>query len=125
MTAYSPIIKAIARYLSTQYPSKNSANRRNSKKEDRSGKNGDDPKSEDKDSNTAGTAGVHVWDTTPHEESTASNRRASISTHILKANEQLSRPTRSVEDILEAHPINDDNFLEWDKPKWRVYWHSK
>ena len=50
----------MARYLSTQYPNKNTSHQRKGKKGDINGKKGDDPKSEDKDSNTAGTAGAHV-----------------------------------------------------------------
>ena len=57
--------------MATQYPNKNYANQRAGKKGGRIGKKGDDPKSEDKDSNTAGTTGAHVGDITPDEESTA------------------------------------------------------
>ena len=45
ITAYPPTIKTMARYLSTQYPNKNSAHHRKGKKGDRNRKNGDDPKS--------------------------------------------------------------------------------
>ena len=41
------------------------------------------------------------------EDSTASSRGASIGSHILEAKEQSSQPTRSVKDILGAHPIGD------------------
>ena len=40
-------------YMSTQYASKNSGHKR-------------DSKSEDKDNNATGTAGAHVGDVTPH-----------------------------------------------------------
>ena len=79
MTAYPPTIESMARYLSTQYPNKYSANQREGKKGNRNGKKGDDPKYEDKDSNTTGTAGAQVEDTPlPPEESTAPSRGASI-----------------------------------------------
>ena len=110
MTAYPPTIKSMARYLSTQYPNKNSANQRKGKKEDRSGKKENDLKSEDKDSNTADTAGIYVEVTTPSEESTASSRKASIGAHVLEANEHSSRPTCSVEEILGIHLMNHDDF---------------
>ena len=64
---YPPTIESIAIYLSIQYPNKNSANQCKDNKGNGSGKKEDDPKSEDKDSNTAGTAGAHVGDTTPPE----------------------------------------------------------
>ena len=76
----------------------------------------DGPKSEDKDSNTAGTAGAHVGDTVPPEESTAFSGRASIGAHILEANEQASHPTRSVEEILGAHPIGNKDFWGGTNP---------
>ena len=110
MTLYPPTIKLMARYLSTQYPNKNSANQRNDKKGDRSVKKGNDPKFEDKNSNTAGSTDIHVGDTTPPEESTASSRGASIGAHILEAIEQSSRSTRFVEDIFGAHFMGDDDF---------------
>ena len=60
ITAYPPTIEAMARYLSTQYPNKNSVHQRKGKEGVRNGKKEDDPKSEDKDSNTAGPSGAHV-----------------------------------------------------------------
>ena len=52
----------------------------NAKKGNRNGKKGDDQKSEDKESNTAGTTGAHVEDTPPSEESTAPSGEPSINT---------------------------------------------
>ena len=69
-----------------------------SKKGDRSGKKGDDLKSKDKDSNTGSTTGAYVGDTTP-EESTTPNGGASIGAHVLETNEQLSCPSRTVEEF--------------------------
>ena len=73
-------------------------------------KKGDDLKSEDKDSNTGDTIGAHVGYTTTNEESTVPSGEASIRTHVLEKNKQLSRPSRTVEKILEAHPMNDGDF---------------
>ena len=104
----------MARYLSTQYPNKNSAHQRKGTKWDK--KKGNDLKSEDKDSNTGTTAGAHVGDTTPPEESTATSRGASIDAHVSETNEQLSRPSRTVEGILGAHPMSDDDFWGGTNP---------
>ena len=69
MTVYPPTIELLAGYMSTQYPNKNSANQCEGKKRDRNRKKEDNPKSEDKYSNTACTAGAQVGNATPHEES--------------------------------------------------------
>ena len=45
---------------------------------------GDDPKSEDKDSNTLDTVGAHVGDTTTTEEFTTPSGELSISDHVWK-----------------------------------------
>ena len=108
ITVYPPTIKAMARYLSTQYPNKNYAHQRKGKKGNRNGKKGDGPKSEDNDNNITGTVGAHDGDTTTPEDSTASSRSASIGAHGLEATRQLSRPIRLVEEILGAHPIGGD-----------------
>ena len=98
----------MARYLSTQYPNKNSARNR---------KKGDDWKSEDKDINTTGTVGAHIGDTTPPEEFTAPSRGASIGAHVFEPTEQSSRITRTVEDILGAHPMGDDYYWGGTNPR--------
>ena len=67
-TAYPTNIKAMARYLSTQYPNNKPTNQRGGKKGDK--KKGDKSKSKDKDSTTGNTTGTHVEDTTATEEST-------------------------------------------------------
>ena len=56
-------------------------------------------KSEDKDSNTAGTVGAHVEDTPPTEEYIAPSGEASNRCFVWEATEQLSLPTHSVEKI--------------------------
>ena len=71
---------------------------------------GDNSKFEDKHSNTDGTAGAHVEDTMTTEETTASSRAPSISGHISETNVQSSRSPCTMEEILGAHPINDDGF---------------
>ena len=107
-TTYPPNIKSMTRYLSTQYPNNKPGNQCK-------GKNGDKgramtQKFENKDSNTGGTIGAHVEDTATTEGSTAPSRGPSIATHVSETNVQPSRSSRTVEDILGAHPMNDDNF---------------
>ena len=108
MTAYPPSIEGMARYLSSQYSNNKPAHQRGGKKGDK--RKGNDSKSEDKDSNTGATAGAHVEDTTTPEESTAPSGGASIGAHVSETNHQLSRPSRTVEEIVGAHPINDGHF---------------
>ena len=110
MTVYPPTIEGMARYLSTQYPNNKPAYQRDGKRGDTKKGGGGDPKSEDKDSNTGATAGTYVGDTTPPEESTAASREASIGANVLKTNEQSSCPSRTVEEILGAHSMSDDDF---------------
>ena len=110
ITAYPPIIEAMARYLSTQFPNKNSAHQHKGKKGDRNRKKGEAPKSEKKDNNTTGTADEHVGDTITSKDFTASSGETSIGAHVLEATEHLSRQTHSVYEILRAHPMSDDDF---------------
>ena len=116
IVAYPFTIKLMARYLSTQYSNKNSANQRNVKRWDKSGKEENTSKSQDKDSTTAGTAGEHVDNTTPAEEFSAPSGGASIGAHLLEANEMSSRPSGTVEEILGVHLIGDDDFWGWNNP---------
>ena len=97
----------MARYMSTQHPSKNSSHQRKSKRGPKR-KEGDNPKSEDKDNSATGTAGAHIGDVTIPKDSNIPSGGASIGTHVLEAIEQSSRPTRSVEDLLGAHFSNDN-----------------
>ena len=105
-TAYLPNIEAMARYLSTQYSNNKPANQCEGKKGDK--KKGDESKSKDKDSNMGGTAGAHVEDTTTTEESTVPSRAPSIGAH--ETNVQSSNSPRTMEEILGAHPMDDDEF---------------
>ena len=98
----------MARYLSIQYPNNKPANQRGGKKWDK--KKGDESKFEDKDRITGNTAGAHNEDTTTTEESTLPNRTPSIGAHVLETNVQSSNSSRTVEEILGAHPIDDDDF---------------
>ena len=107
-TAYSINIKAMARYLSTQYSNNKPANQRGGKKGDK--KKGDESKYEDKDSNTDSTAGAHVKDTTTTKKSTALKRAPSIGAHVSETNVQSSNSPGTVEEILREHPIDDDDF---------------
>ena len=105
-TAYPPDIEAAAQYLSTQYPNTKPANQRKGNKGNK--RTGDDTKSEDKDSNTGGTAGAHVEDTTTNENTTAPSGGASLGAHVSETNQASSRPSRMVDEILEVHPVNGD-----------------
>ena len=67
--------------------------------------------SEDKDNITGGTAGVHVEDTTTNKDTTAPSGGASLGAHVSETSQTTSRPSRTVEEILGAHLI-DDTF--WD-----------
>ena len=105
-TVYLCDIESIAKYLSTEYPNNKPTNQRGGKKGDK--RKGNDSKSEDKDSNTGGTAGAHVENTTTNETSNAPSRKASLDAHISETNQPLSRPSRTVDEILGAYPVNDD-----------------
>ena len=72
---------------------------------------GNDPKSEDKDNTTSDTAGTHVEDTEKNEDITAPSGGASLGAHVSETSQATSRPLRTVEGILGAHPI-DGTF--WD-----------
>ena len=94
----------MARYMSTQYPSKNSGHQR---KGEYKWKEGGDPKSKDKNNDATGTAGVNIGDVTKSEDSNALSGGGGIGAHFSEAIEQLSWPTRSVENLFAAHSIND------------------
>ena len=83
---YPLTIKAMARYMSTQYPNKNSGHQQTDKKGDINRKKRDDLKSEDNDNNTTGFSGAHVGDATTPEDSTASSGEASTGAHVLEVN---------------------------------------
>ena len=100
-------IKAAAWYLSTQYFNNKPANQRGSNKGNK--RKGDDPKSEDKDNITGGTAGAHVEDTTTNENTTAPSGGASLGAHVSETSQATSRLSRTVEEMLGAHPVNDDS----------------
>ena len=85
-TVYPPTIKVMARYMSTQYPNKNSFHQHKDK-EGIETERRNDPKSEDKDNNTTSTAGAHVGDTTTPEDSNASSGGTSIGAHVSEATE--------------------------------------
>ena len=75
--------KAMTRYMLIQYPNKNQGHQRNSKKKDINRKKEDDPKSQDKDNNTTGTACAHVKDVTMPEDSIAPSGGSIIGAHVL------------------------------------------
>ena len=106
-SAYPLSAKLIARYMSAQYPNKNPGYQPDSTTGDRNRKKGNDPKSEDKDNNTTCTIGSHIGDVTTPEDSTTPGDGSSISAHVSEATKQPSHSTRSVENLLEAHSIDD------------------
>ena len=75
----------MARYISTQYPSKNSGHQRKSKKGIDTERREMIQKNENKDKNTPSISGAHVGDATTPEHPTAPSRGASIGIHILEA----------------------------------------
>ena len=89
-TAYSLSVKAIARYMSTQYPNKNPGCQCNGKKGDRYRTKEHNPKSKEKDNNAIGTTGAHVGEVTTPEDSIAPSGRSSIGTHVSEATKQPS-----------------------------------
>ena len=105
-TAYPIDIKSAARNLSTQYPNNKLTNQCEGHKGNK--RKVDDPKSEDKDSNTDGTADTHVEDTTTNKDTTAPSGGASIGISVSETNQALSCQSRMVDEILGAHPVNDD-----------------
>ena len=71
----------------------------------------DDPKSEDKDNALSGTAGAHVENITTNKDTTAPSGGASLGAHVSETSQATSRLSRTIKEILGAHPI-DDTF--WD-----------
>ena len=102
-TTYPTNIEATARYLSTQYPNNKPGNQPKNKQ-----RKADYPKSEDKDNTTSGTAGAHVEDTTTNKDTTAPSGGTSLGAHVSETSQATSRPSRTVEEILVAHTIDDD-----------------
>ena len=70
-------IELVAWYLTIQYPNIKSGNQRRNKQ-----KKADDPKSEDKNNTTIGTAGAHVDDNTTNEDTTALIGEANLGAHV-------------------------------------------
>ena len=68
----------------------------------------DDPKSEDKDNTTSGTAGVQVEDTTTNQDTTTPSGWTSLGAHVSETSQATSRPLHTLEEILAAHTIDDD-----------------
>ena len=108
--AYPINLESMARYLLSTYSIK-SANNPRYKKGDKNGKKGDEPKSEDKDNNTSGTACAHIGETATPKDSSAPSNGSSISAHASEVEDPDARPTQSVQEILATHAIND---LIWD-----------
>ena len=96
-TAYPTTIETAARYLTTQYLNIKSGNQRKNKQ-----KKADDPKSEDKDNATTGTAGAHIKDNATNEETTAPSGKANLGAHVSETNQATSHTRRTVEEKLGA-----------------------
>ena len=107
-TTYPINIEAMARYLSTQYSNNKLVNQRGGKKGNK--KKGDELKPEDKDSITGNTAGAHVENTTTTKESTPPKGTPNIGAHVSETNIQSSNASCTVKEILDAHPVDDDDF---------------
>ena len=105
-SAYPTTAKAMARYLSTQYPNKTIGHQHN-KKGDENGKKGDDSKPGDKNNNTSGTAGVHIGEVTTPEDSIAPSNGSSIGAYVLEVVKHKFWPAQSIEKLLGAHHIDD------------------
>ena len=90
------------RYLSTQYPNNKPGNQRKNKQT-----KGDDPKSEDNDNITGGTAGAHIENITTNKDTTTPSGGDSLGAQVSKTSQATSRPLRTIEEILEADPIYD------------------
>ena len=58
-----------------------------------------------------GTTGVHFEDTTTNKNTTAPSGEASLGAYVSETNQATSRPSRTVEEILGAHPIDDTFYL--------------
>ena len=104
--AYPETAESMARYLSIQYNNKVPNNQRK-KKGDRNSKKGDNSKPEDNNTTTSGTTGAHVGEGTTPQDSTAPSKGASIDAHVSETSQRVFCPTRSVEELLVAHPVND------------------
>ena len=74
---------------------------------DKNGEKGDEPKSEDKDNNITCTTDAHVGETTMPKDSNAPSDGSSIGAHVSEVNEPGARPTKSVQEILATHAIDD------------------
>ena len=68
---------------------------------------GDDSRSEDSNTTTTGTAGAHIEEVTPPQDSTAPSKGSSIGANISEITEPAFCPARSVEELLAAHLVND------------------
>ena len=106
---YPTTAKAMARYLSPQYPNKTIGHQRDERGY-KNGKKGDDSKPENKDNNTTGNASAHIGKVTTPEDSTAPSNRSSIGAHFLEVTKHKFWQVGCVEDLLGAHPINNANW---------------
>ena len=76
-------------------------------KRDKNGKKGDKAKSEDKDNSITGTAGIHIRETAAAQDAGATSDGSSIGAHVSDVNETNVPLTRSVQELLAAHPVDN------------------
>ena len=91
-STYPPTAKAMAIFLSIQYPNKNIGHQRNSKKGNKNGQNGNASKPEEKDNTTTGTTGAHVGEVTAPKNAAVPSNESSIGAYVLEVAKHKSRP---------------------------------
>ena len=99
----------MAKFLPSQSKKKNikPKNKPCDKKGDKNRKNGDEAKLEDKDNNNTGTAGAYVWETAAAQDSSTTSNGSSIGAHVSDVTKTNAPLTRSIQDLLAAHPVED------------------
>ena len=74
-------------------------------------KKNDESKSEVKDSITGNTVWAYIENTTTTKESAPPNRTPIIGAHVLETNIQSSNSLRTVEELLDTHSVDNDDFI--------------
>ena len=106
-SAYPYTIETNPRFQLLQQKNKNVNlnNNPHDKKGDKNRKKGDEAKSEDKDNNNAGTAGVYIGEMAASQNTSTTSNRSSIGTHVSDVTKPNVQLTQSIQDLLAAHPI--------------------
>ena len=74
---------------------------------DKNGNKGDEAESEPKNNNNTGTTGVHIREMTAAQDFGTTSNGLSIGVHASDITESDVQSTRSVQDLLAAHPVDD------------------